>query len=313
MTPLRVGIVILATAVSAVLVANFVLAGLIYVSPGGTPSAYCVSDSNCTLNVRHVDDTCAYRSLSRDVACQDACYIPDSTTTMCNGQGACVGQVHECRGTCASFDDDGGYCSAAIPLDIDYWFNHQALSYYHTGVPHEAIADYGFSCKFHQCGAYAIISQVAGGVLPSFVAAGGRWGNNPCLGYLNQTFMATHSGGRCIQAREFVLERPLSRNWTLARGDAQLSVCLYQYACSKLDYAMLMDDFNTGDGVTGSFSSSIGTLSITASGATVTATNLSAAASLQTQADAINAAQRAGQPRFWQRAPLPLDVTVPSN
>ncbi len=299
--------VIAATLLGVVVISNLVLMGLLYLSPGGTPSAACISEnSNCTLSVLHDDGTCGYRALARDVPCQDTCYVGDSTSTMCNAIGECVGNSSECRGTCPSQDEDGAaFCAQAIPLDLDYWYDRPDLGYFIDGV--EIILDYAFSCKFHQCGAYVLIETSNDASHPSVVTGGGASGNDPCLGYVNQTFLRTNNAARCIATRYVQLEQPLT-DFALD-GRAQLSVCLYQYACSKLDYAMLMDDFNDIAGPTGNLATSAGTLQFTSTGATVLASNLTAAASLVQQADSFNTARRGGR-RLTAHAPAPTPSGV---
>ncbi len=300
MGPLRVIAVLLATAVSALLVADLIFAGLFYLAPGGTPSLLCDDQRNCTLDVRYADNTCGHRDYSRNVACQDACYVYDSTTTMCDSMGACIGNLSECRGTCTPDNDDAnGYCQQAIPLDIDFWYAEWEAPYTDAGQV-EYIFDWGYSCEYGQCGAYALAVQVSNGYKPSLMATGGIGDDDSCLTYMNQTFMRNNGGAQCIQAQRFPLDSFIVSDLIDDGTAFQMVMCMYHYRCSRINYDMIMDAYVNAVQPAGSMATSLGSLSISSAGvATLTAPNVSAAGSLASKAAFINAS------RHRVRSPAP--------
>jgi len=163
--------------------------------------------------------------------------------------------------------------------------------------PPDGIIDYEFYCEFNQCTAWALVTVVADDgdailTLPAWATAANA--GDGCLRYLNQTFVRDVAPG-CIVARLDLID-PTAADDTLE--GLQLATCTYRYACSKMNYDMILADINDGTAPTGAFSTSNGTtVFVGPTGATVHNTTV-LPPRVQRRIDGINAGRNRTDPHI---------------
>jgi hypothetical protein len=217
----------------------------------------CDDLNNCTKDFALQDHTCTHEAYTSSHACQDACYVEDSTSTYCDpGTRTCVGQnMSECLGYCddrVAISGSSETCDERFPFLAEFWEN---VVIFESAIgdlyfpPTDGLFDFGTTCEYNECHAFALGAHTINDDYPSvpdLFAAGGAL--RECLDYLDQDYVATHKG--CIIADMHVLDYAAS-SVALAWGDMFSKpvvpfLCTYRYACSTANYTQVTDSVDNG-------------------------------------------------------------------
>jgi hypothetical protein len=196
------------------------------------------------------DGTCTHEPLPVTEACVDAaCMAPFPIGAFCDAQGACVSNVStDCIGFCVTGSD----CSTAIVFDGAWLTNPQTPLGQPAGGFWTFLHAFDADCFLGMCEGYALVLDAVDNFYPAAPASDLTLGAFPiglsawqCPDFLDGTLVAQR--GSCIESERFLLDPNVTRNYyvseyaltPVAPNANQWSLCLYRYACSAVEHALL--------------------------------------------------------------------------